>query len=414
MTFKTFNSWLTEGEENIPHASTVKTKEEKSTPETKSSSKEDIIGDVDNIINSLETLASELTIEHNLQVEDYDVNEGAAGPFGDMILEDPFFQLIGFGVVGIAATAGLTAKSIADSSKNKKIAMGIDGDFNKLRDMQYKSLKLEATILKLKKKSKELGQSISEMPAPKKASAEKLKQKIDNQIDSVEQNKEVADEGISKYNSILNQKYSSENVSGFFSGKVLKAVAGKREEIEKQVLKYKLKIYSEVENKKIQKDINARIEKLDQNMKKRQEELEAEIKKGEEKAKKVMDEASPEDLKELEAAKNKKEDDSSSEEETNSDDETVSDLTPEEEAREKLLQRTKDALVKAKESENTEEAEKLQALIDKIEAKESWQLNGTTLGKMLESELIKLENGQRLNESKYNVNSIKDAFKKLM
>jgi hypothetical protein len=53
-------------------------------------------------------------------------------------------------------------------------------------------------------------------------------------------------------------------------------------------------------------------------------------------------------------------------------------------------------------------------LIDRVSAKESWQLDGTTLGMMLESEILKLEMSFTLNESRYQNLSIKDRFSRLL
>ena len=78
------------------------------------------------------------------------------------------------------------------------------------------------------------------------------------------------------------------------------------------------------------------------------------------------------------------------------------------------LKRLGELLAKAKESGDEEKVKKVQALIDKIAAKESWQLEGTTLGMMLESEITKLEMSFILNEAKYENLSVKERFSRLM
>jgi len=78
------------------------------------------------------------------------------------------------------------------------------------------------------------------------------------------------------------------------------------------------------------------------------------------------------------------------------------------------LKRLGELLAKAKESGDEEKVKKVQALIDKIAAKESWQLEGTTLGMMLESEITKLEMSFTLNEAKYENLSVKERFSRLM
>ena len=78
------------------------------------------------------------------------------------------------------------------------------------------------------------------------------------------------------------------------------------------------------------------------------------------------------------------------------------------------LKRLEDAKKKAQEAGDTEKEAKIQNLIDRISAKESWQMNGTELGRLLEMEITKIESEYILNESKYAINSIKDAFAKLI
>tara|TARA_R110000803_G_scaffold8697_3_gene27983 strand:+ start:25921 stop:27378 length:1458 start_codon:yes stop_codon:yes gene_type:complete len=78
------------------------------------------------------------------------------------------------------------------------------------------------------------------------------------------------------------------------------------------------------------------------------------------------------------------------------------------------LKRLEDAKKKAVEAGETEKIAKIQNLIDRISAKESWQMNGTELGRLLEMEITKIESEYILNESKYAINSIKDAFAKLI
>lgn len=83
-------------------------------------------------------------------------------------------------------------------------------------------------------------------------------------------------------------------------------------------------------------------------------------------------------------------------------------------SKEGKLKRLEDMLAKAKESGDEEKIKKVQDLIDKVSAKESWQLDGTTLGMMLESEITKLEMSFILNESRYQNFNIKDNFSRLL
>ena len=83
-------------------------------------------------------------------------------------------------------------------------------------------------------------------------------------------------------------------------------------------------------------------------------------------------------------------------------------------SKEGKLARLNDLMKKAKESGDESKIKKVQDLIDKVSAKEAWQIEGTNLGMILESEITTLEMSFKLNESKYITNSIKDRFFKLL
>jgi hypothetical protein len=97
-------------------------------------------------------------------------------------------------------------------------------------------------------------------------------------------------------------------------------------------------------------------------------------------------------------------------EETDTKDTEVADKN----TKEGKLKRLEDAMAKAKESGNQAKIDKIQNLIDRVSAKESWQIEGTELGRLLEMEITKIESSFILNESMYSINSIKDAFSKLI
>lgn len=83
-------------------------------------------------------------------------------------------------------------------------------------------------------------------------------------------------------------------------------------------------------------------------------------------------------------------------------------------SKEGKLARLNDLMKKAKESGDESKIKKVQDLIDKVSAKEAWQIEGTNLGMILESEITTLEMSFKLNESKYTNLSIKDNFTKLL
>lgn len=83
-------------------------------------------------------------------------------------------------------------------------------------------------------------------------------------------------------------------------------------------------------------------------------------------------------------------------------------------SKEGKLARLNDLMEKAKEAGDELKIKKVQDLIDRVSAKEAWQIEGTNLGMILESEITTLEMSFKLNESKYTNLSIKDNFTKLL
>ena len=124
--------------------------------------------------------------------------------------------------------------------------------------------------------------------------------------------------------------------------------------------------------------------------------------------------------KEAEAAAEKEEDqapaekpaDSEESAETETDSEESSEEPVDKNSKEGKLGRLDALLKKAEESGSEEKIKKIKDLIDRVSAKESWQLDGTQLGMLIESEIVKLEAEQLLNES--NSLSIKERFSKLI
>ena len=79
-----------------------------------------------------------------------------------------------------------------------------------------------------------------------------------------------------------------------------------------------------------------------------------------------------------------------------------------------LMDRYKVLLKKAQDDGDETKAKDIQSKIDAISQRESWQLDGTELGRIFEMELIRYENSFALNESRHNVDSIKDKFNTLL
>jgi hypothetical protein len=75
-----------------------------------------------------------------------------------------------------------------------------------------------------------------------------------------------------------------------------------------------------------------------------------------------------------------------------------------------MTKRIDTVIKKAEESGDEEKLKKAKELKDKILAKESWQIENTKLGILIESELRKIEHSEIIKESF----SIKDRFSKLI
>ena len=83
-------------------------------------------------------------------------------------------------------------------------------------------------------------------------------------------------------------------------------------------------------------------------------------------------------------------------------------------SKEGMLDRYKELLKKAEESGDEEKIKSIKDKIAAVSAKESWQLEGTELGRIFEAELKLLESQYKLNESRYNNLSVTDKFRQLL
>ena len=83
-------------------------------------------------------------------------------------------------------------------------------------------------------------------------------------------------------------------------------------------------------------------------------------------------------------------------------------------SKEGMLDRYKELLKKAEESGDEEKIKSIKDKIAAVSAKESWQLEGTELGRIFEAELKLLESQYKLNESRYNNLSVADKFRQLL
>lgn len=164
------------------------------------------------------------------------------------------------------------------------------------------------------------------------------------------------------------------------------------------------------EDKKAEKE---RRDREAEDNRKRQETLDADAKKSREELAKTDAES-----KKSEEERNKEKQDAldakAADDEANKDNKDDSKTADPKNTKEGKLKRLAGLMKKAKESGDEDKIKKVQDLIDKVTAKESWQLEGTTLGMMLESEISKLEMTFTLNESRYENLSVKERFSRLM
>ena len=399
--------------------------------------------DCDDIINSLKTLSDQLT-----ESEDQPLNE--ANPMGQVLMEDPIIMGAVLGLTAVIGAVGLGAKAIKDGAKNKKTIKEAEKDYSKLKKLKMQTVKMEVAVLSLEDKRRELSttESIEEAgddvkakasAANKKKALQKMKAKLDNQIESMRQKKDGINSAATEYGSSLEVKYSK--VSGFGSGKVKTLIADMRDQITTEVSEYKLDAWGDKMSAETKKDLKERITKSKQAQKERMDKITAE----QEKNAKKLDDAAKNDEKvkaELEQIKAEKEKGKEKEEApeetpeetptetpeetpekeddfdafgTDVDDEESPEEEPEEvdktdNSKEGMTKRVDAVIAKAEESGDEAKVKKAKELKAKILAKESWQLNNTKLGLIFESDLRKMEMESLIQESI----SVKDRFSKLI
>jgi hypothetical protein len=399
--------------------------------------------DCDDIINSLKTLSDQLT-----ESEDQPLNE--ANPMGQVLMEDPIIMGAVLGLTAVIGAVGLGAKAIKDGAKNKKTIKEAEKDYSKLKKLKMQTVKMEVAVLSLEDKRRELSttESIEEAgddvkakasAANKKKALQKMKAKLDNQIESMRQKKDGINSAATEYGSSLEVKYSK--VSGFGSGKVKTLIADMRDQITTEVSEYKLDAWGDKMSAETKKDLKERITKSKQAQKERMDKITAE----QEKNAKKLDDAAKNDEKvkaELEQIKAEKEKGKEKEEAPEETPEETPTETPEEtpekeddfdafgtdgddeespeeeteevdktdNSKEGMTKRVDAVIAKAEESGDEAKLKKAKELKAKILAKESWQLNNTKLGLIFESDLRKMEMESLIQESI----SVKDRFSKLI
>ena len=509
-----------------------------STPSTVSDFKVDaeyitsLSAEIDTIITGLKDISIQLEPEA-IEESENQLNESLMSTFFD---GDPLFPLLAGGLASILGIFGFPAKTIIDLKRNKKLGAQVEADYNALKEFKVKAIELEIAedIIQNAKAANKADEAttVNKKPVNKPAtraegpntekpaaqiSARKKAMQLDAKLQAVQKKKEDANKAAEEFQSNLDEKYSKSELEGFFSGKVRKLIAFKKNDIANTVAKLKLKHLSDQlepeekarilntikntgedmkdvltsvqsENQENENKIDANKDKIiaafDEEIAKLEKSKEgregrealvidmkivgfkmqkAKLEKDVEKLdlfkgklndlrKKIGELGNEEPAKEEPAteepakeepaaeapAKNSKEDKLSrvdalikKEEEkvsNNPEAEKIkSKISELEQAIEDLKNKEKkdkgdqdkiDMINAALSSEKkkldkaagSEKLNKLKDLKDKISAKESWQLEGTELGRIFEMEIKKFESMFTLNESR----SIKDAFTRLI
>ncbi len=266
-----------------------------------------------------------------------------------------------------------------------------------------------------------------------------IKKKLDNQIEDMKVRLEQLQGPVKEFEDSLAQKYSEDKLSttmGGQGGKSKELKAHLIDDITVSVAEYKLKALGSDMEDNVKKETEERIQDAQQRQKERLNKIKDEHEKNLEKAKEDNPEIKDEITKAVEDEKEKKDSGKSGSEDdegpksggaldnddeiitkSTSDDEETKTEEPKEEpvdktdnSKEGQTKRIDDIIKRAEESGDKEKIKKAKALKDKILAKESWQIEGTKLGLMLEAELKKLEMSELIKES----SSIKDRFSKLI
>lgn len=392
-----------------------------------SSDKKEMIKDVDTIMSQLAQLSVQVKEKHDIEIFEGDViNESA---WSMSLSEDPVFQLISAGLLGvgaIAAALGFGASALADYKRNKKIGAGVEPDYNKLKELKLQEVKVQATIAQLQAKKSAISAMAGKSEDSDKLSAKK--EELDSHIDQFKEKKDQLSTAAEEFQSSLLDKYSEENLYGTFSGKVRTLIALKKSEISATVTDYKLKVLGDTMPADTKKDLTERINAAKLEFKQNQIEYKKDIENNAKKVEAAKKKLPAEDKQKIEDALNpKKKDqaDQSKKDEPKAEEpmkkepkaeEPIQTTSIEEPKSTKLknLKKLDQLLKQADEAGNETAIKKIKAKKKEIEAKESWQLEETTLGKLIEGEVAKIEMEMTLNEARYSSLSVTDKFRTLL
>ena len=354
-----FENWynkINEELENEPTVSVAADQEVADQPAVDStSSRSDILDDCDRIMTSLETLAGELT---------EDLNE-------DIIVEN---ELAYLGAAGAAVVAGLgiAAKKLFDITVAAPMARKKQ---SKVNSMSVKIAGIESSLASADKEQKD-----------------KITQKLTKAKEQRDELQTVINDRYSDAPKVVQRALASEKSKGKLEA--LNVIMGtadpeKKKEIATQMAALKKSIAED--DQEFKKE--AKSAKSAEISSEEQEKIDsAQVGKDSKK-----EQGEKEETKEA-PVKNSKEDET---EETKE--------APVKNSKEDKLNRVDDLIKKAEETGNDALLKKAKELKDKIEAKESWQITNTELGRLFEMEISTLE-ASLITEGL----SVKDRFSKLL
>lgn len=298
------------------------------------------------------------------------------------------------------------------------------------------------------------------------AAKEKMREKIEAQISAIAKKRDTLDNSINTFEQALDAKYDPEKITGFGSKKVSTLIASAKDGIAQEVAEAKLKFFGETLSDEAKKELQDSLAAINKRSAERKAEIDREAKENAEKAKEAAEK--DEEVKQaLADMKNKKENPSAETDEPQTSDspetkdkssgpsdaekaaKTQQDKQTKDAAdaekyktqraeadkkkqdKEKANQsatdkdakkNTKDGMIDRymqllKKADKDGDEKKYREIKDKIAAlqkTESWQLEGTELGRLFEMELLKMEAEFKLFESKNTVTSVADKFRILL
>ena len=366
-----FEKWFNKVNEELAVSPTINTEVADVAVTDVDADRSNMIGDIDTIMTSLETLASELTEELAIELED--LNEAG--------------------------------KSITDKA----------GDFIKSWITGMKATKAQGKVNKIKMNATDLRFAAD---TAKDGNSTNLDKKAIAAKDQAKDLQTLVDKKFSASGSYVTNKLQAAKIAGQME--IIKRTTGMEDDPKKKAaLKDKMVELAA----KYKEDVAATKELEDAN----QEVIAANKKKTKKKTKVKGEDTTGDDAQDAPGDKDNRTDaqkqaDAAKEEETRkatlknadgADDATKADREKKN-SKDGLMDRYKVLLKKAQDDGDETKAKDIQSKIDAISKRESWQLDGTELGRIFEMELIRYENSFALNESRHNVDSIKDKFNTLL